>query len=1110
MICTEVVGRTSLTLHRNLANKLIMVLRDQVEKFLTMLKRLVRHEHFGEGRIAAIDGAGLRVVFFGADGVVSEQSFARDALDKGIVTPTILEMGRICQSVDGECEVLRVLPRLDEAWQRYEVRDSSGIVAVYSEADLHPLPSSKDFKPSAKLAGRDFDHLVQFRSREAFRTACIRNLRQGGKLTALLSARIDLHPHQAFVAGTVLDDRRKRYILADEVGLGKTVEAGIVIHDLLSGNQDAKVLIICPGTLTEQWFCEIYSKFGGQVFTLVDLHPESEIKWSHVKHVIVSTAQILQFASEPILNQAWDLVVIDECHHLLSGSLLYSFAASLSRRARSLLLLSAIPAQENESEYFKLLALLEPDKFDPERPEAVEDFKRMYEAQTSLSRRLQPLIIRMRGLSAGDYTLDDIQRQITKLLDLPLLSADVRLQKLHKQLGTTSDGNLVVAQQIVDHVADRYRLYRRILRNRRKVLQAEHKIETVTRLRDVVRYEPGPLEQQAWSTVSALLENSFKISEDSKLVQAFARTLWQSLASSDCSLDLLRNVPKQGSVLINDRGREFLSLGHLAGYEDWGIYCPLLQAAAASFVDPKLLQDAIQSIRFWADSSEQGSRYRALAATIRQVWKQITKGKILLFGGFPDLAEEVHVALASEFGDEFVVGFRSDMARSEKELSAQAFRNADGRMILVSDETGGEGRNFEFADVVLHYDTPWQVAKVEQRIGRLDRIGRHKYRGDVRSIVICAMNTIEDALVRCYDEGINVYRESVSGLEFSLHEQEISICDGALTGGFESLEDRIIALRQASNTERDRDAYDALLDWASFNEDRAQTFLSVRSKPEVETALEETFIEYFQSVAKTKAVRAYSDDKTPAGLWEFNLDWVRPGIFPFEVGGALVGTFERAIALSRPDRAFLQVGNPHFDWISDASLFHPSLKTYAVQCRGTTNWAGFEFVYSGQPDIALLKERPDLGSFVKSLFSFAPVHIFLDVKGDEGDFSTLKALRQNLTRENKDKIWVNLWHDREAIIDSFVPRSSWAVLIAELEAKAAELARKRLGERMLSLDDFKLRWSATARRFREAKSPVSVEEARTLDLLLAIVSGWTIFQESAGFLVVDSTQKRLI
>jgi ATP-dependent helicase HepA len=87
---------------------------------------------------------------------------------------------------------------------------------------LEPVPSFSLPSPSSNLAVRQIHHLIEFRNREAFRLAHIQNLRQGGQLAALLSARIDLHPHQAFVAGTVLDDRRKRYIFADEVGLGLT------------------------------------------------------------------------------------------------------------------------------------------------------------------------------------------------------------------------------------------------------------------------------------------------------------------------------------------------------------------------------------------------------------------------------------------------------------------------------------------------------------------------------------------------------------------------------------------------------------------------------------------------------------------------------------------------------------------------------------------------------------------------------------------------------------------------------------------------------------------------------------------------------------------------
>jgi ATP-dependent helicase HepA len=1085
----------------------MMVTRNQ-RQFESMLKKLVRHEQFGEGRIISADKALLRVIFFKPDGIPFEQGFARDAIRRGILHANILERGRVCAFGDGQGEVLRALPLAENEFQTYEVLTTQGVSAVYSEADLDPVIDFSETKPSTRLAGREFSHLAQFRSRESFRTACIRNFRQGGKLTALLSARIDLLPHQAFVAGTILDDRRKRYILADEVGLGKTVEAGIVIHDLLSGNPEARVLIVCPGTLTEQWLCEIYSKFGGQVFTLIDLHAESEIQWDQTKHVIVSTAQVLQFASKPILDQMWDLAVIDECHHLLSAPYLYEFASKLSRRAKSLLLLSAIPAQQKEEEYFKLLALLEPDRFSINRLESFEEFKTMYDSQASLSRRLQPLIIRIRGFATEEYSFDDVVKQVARLLELPMLAADERLKTFQTDLSIGGAKAIGTAQLIVDHVADRYRLYRRILRNRRKALQSEAKLEVLVRERYFAKYHPGPLEEQACRSVDALLQSCFRNASELDLAIAFARIVWQSLASSDCALELLRHVPQGTSLALNESGKEFLALGYLVGYDDWATYCPLLQQAAASFVDADLLATTLRHLQFWADSDEQSLRYRTLKNAMNAEWQKKSGAKLLLFAGYPDLAEEVEVALSSEFGEGVVLGFRSDMSRAQKEEAAQRFRNNCGAVVLVSDESGGEGRNFEFADAVLHYDTPFQVARIEQRIGRLDRIGRSKMRGDVRSVVICAQGTVEEALVRCYDEGVNVYRESVSGLEFSLRDQELRICTSALEGGIESLTSLIEPLKEISDRERDRDEYDALLDWASYNEDRAQRFLSVRSKPDIEAAVESGFIEYFQSLSKTKAVKPYSDKKSSAGLWEFNIDSLRSGVLSSDAAGTLVGTFKRDIALSRFDRTFLQIGNPFFDAVDRASRFHPALRTYAVQCRAANNWIGFEFVYSAQPDSSQLRGRPDLHTLIESFFSMAPVHVFVDLAGVEGDQNLLRNMRQSLTRENKDKTWVNLWHDRERVLNAYLPESTWAAQVSEIEAKALEIARARLSERMAPIEDLKTRWTVAAKAARETGAPISIEEADTLDLLISSVSHWTAYQESAGFFAASTALGR--
>ena len=489
----------------------------------------------------------------------------------------------------------------------------------------------------------------------------------------MLAARVDLHPHQAFVAGTVLDDRRRRYILADEVGLGKTIEAGVVIHDLVTGNPSARVLIICPGTLTQQWLCEIYSKFGGQIFTLLDLHAETSIRWDAIRHVIVSMGQVLQFAAEPLLSAAWDLVIIDECHHLLTTPVLYEFAAELSRRCRSLLLLSAIPAQQREEEYFKLLALLEPEKFVATSSEAVAAFRDLFESQGPLSRRLQPLIIRMRGMQAGEFTPDDVVRQARRLLDLPILSRDPQLPKLYEKLVAAASAPAAVAQQIVDHVADRYRVYRRILRNRRASLVRDAKIDAVTRCRDRRPYPPGDLERNAIDAVESLLAAAWREGTDPDLVITLARTMLQSLASSDSALELLRGIARTAPGRLNQKGRDFLSLGPLLGYEEWQDYMDLLQMAAASILDRRLLASAVAALTLWNESTEQEARYRHLTTILRQWWLRDRSAKLLVFAGHPSLAEEVAVALATEFGETAVGAFRADMSREQKEEAASRF-----------------------------------------------------------------------------------------------------------------------------------------------------------------------------------------------------------------------------------------------------------------------------------------------------------------------------------------------------------------------------------------------------------------------------------------------------
>src|SRR5512136_2743935 len=197
------------------------------------------------------------------------------------------------------------------------------------------------------------------------RVARLEALRRADGLGALLSSRVHVLPHQVGAAGRILADRSPRFVLADEVGLGKTIEAGLVYAGLRQLGLAERVLVVVPEHLAFQWLAELFHKFNA-LFTLLGPDrvealggPEAAITASRL--AIVAQERL---AADPALaaaaaGVAWDLVIVDEAHHL-PGDPLFEAVEPVARNSFGLLLLTATPVRLDPREYFRLLSLVEP------------------------------------------------------------------------------------------------------------------------------------------------------------------------------------------------------------------------------------------------------------------------------------------------------------------------------------------------------------------------------------------------------------------------------------------------------------------------------------------------------------------------------------------------------------------------------------------------------------------------------------------------------------------------------------------------------------------------------------------------------------------------------
>ncbi|MFW5860189.1 MAG: SNF2-related protein [Planctomycetota bacterium] len=770
-----------------------------------------------------------------------------------------------------------------------------------------------------------------------------------GGVIALAGARIRPLPHQILTARRVLADRQVRYLLADEVGLGKTIEAGLVMQSLLAMRPQMRVLVVVPGALVSQWFVEMYLKFGGRRFVMYDSNRLEEVRgnpWTE-QFVIASSRALETLSGKQALRFAaasWDMVIVDECHRMQPGGSLYKRVAMLSKRAPHVLLLSATPGRQHADSYLALLHLLQPDAY---ALDDAEGFTRRLAAQG----RVLELLLDTRVAREPGQRAEVAAAWVAALPGDPLLA-----ECAQAWAAAAPEAVPAATESLVAHVRENHRLDHRVIRHRRQVLARLSAatgvggVSLASRTCEWIGYSEDPRGQQLRSTLDAYRAELVRLHRVGEhIAPRLAHWLLQlELGAAAHPRVLERMLAMRGAVLAEPEEYEEYRLRSDPNATLAQVLRPDLSEAetmahiavsAACFIDPDEAP-LLRALRAAADEAcrRVPPRTLALARRIVAFWEDSPDEKVLVFTTSSLAVLEIAEVLGKELGRDRIVTFGAHQDAIEREAAARRFRHEDRCAVMVSDPLGGEGRNFQFVSVIAHHDLPWSVAAVEQRIGRVDRLGRD---GEVLSWVLEQEGGADpiSAWARILDEAVGVFTASSSGLEFVHDAVEVRSLLTALDAGPEALRAQcaaLTALVAAERSERD-EREDAL-----YHEGEG----IYRRAAEDAAAM----------VAATVPVRAVCRWlRGMGGAARRDEDAGTHHLRPRGENEWVDGAFDRELALRHEELAFFAPGNELVDGVvADAAAADwCGANAWRVSPDdGCRRWEGVRIAYEFVPDVA--------------------------------------------------------------------------------------------------------------------------------------------------------------
>ena len=548
----------------------------------------------------------------------------------------------------------------------------------------------------------------------------IKNETAGGFLSSLASGIIPL-PHQLHVLNRAMETNNIRYILADEVGLGKTIEAGMIIRELKSRGLVSRILVVCPTGLVTQWANEMQEKFhekfqvilpsdydtirrltnSDDVYGQFDqvISPMDSIKPIE-KHAGWSEEKVEKYNEEriySIINSGWDLIIIDEAHRVAGSSgevARYKLGNLLAQASPYLLLLSATPHNGKTEPFLRLIRLLDADAFP--------------NAKSIVREQVAPFLIRTEKREAIDNNGNLLFKN--RITHLVTISWDER-NNLQREL----------YEMVSSYVA---KTYNKALRNRKKNMCLIFLLIIMQRM---VTSSTAAIRQSLERRLNVLLEQ---------------RTCVGNLREED--LDELN---------IED------------GVED---------ALEAISLDMELEIEELKQIISLAKQAQfqnQDAKVEPLLNEIDAILSEDRTQKVIIFTEF--VATQTYLQELLVNRGYTVTILNGGMSIDERNAAMQEFKTSTS--IFISTDAGGEGLNLQFANIIINYDLPWNPMKIEQRCGRVDRIGQQR---DVHIYNFIVGETVENRVREVLEEKLSVILKEMGVDKYSdVLDSEVAECD---------------------------------------------------------------------------------------------------------------------------------------------------------------------------------------------------------------------------------------------------------------------------------------------------------------------------------------------